>query len=94
MALSLEQVLNSSNSRASSNAEQRPRVHKFGEAWPEAVLLSAVLLEFKVLVGVILRVTLPLIFFVLPAVCQQLRETVYDIEVRAYLSPPIPRRNR
>jgi hypothetical protein len=68
--LRLEQVLSSSNSYTSSNAQERPRVDDLGEAWPEAVLLSAVLLEFEVLVRVILRVTLFLIFFVLPAVCQ------------------------
>jgi hypothetical protein len=70
MVSSLEQVLRSSNSHASSNAEERPRVDYLRESWPEAVLLSAVLLELKVLVGIILRITLLLVFFVLPAVCQ------------------------
>ena len=70
MVLRLEQVLSSSNSHASSNAEERPRVDDLGEAWPEAVLLSAVLLKLEVLVRVILRVPLFLVLFVLPAVCQ------------------------
>jgi len=69
MILSLEQVLSSSNSHTSSNAEERPRVDDLGEAWPEAVLLSAVLLELEVLVRVILRVPLLLVFLVLSAVC-------------------------
>lgn len=69
VVLSLEQVLGSSNSHASSNAEERPRVHDLGEAWPEAVLLYAVFLKVEVLVRIILRVTLLLVFLVLPAVC-------------------------
>jgi hypothetical protein len=54
MVSRLEQVLSASNSRTSSNAEERPRVEDLGETRPEAVLLSPVLLEFEVLVGVVL----------------------------------------
>ena len=70
MVLGLEQILSASNSHTSSNAMKGPRVDDLGEAWPEAVLLSAVLLKVEVLVGVILGVTLLLIFFVLPAIHQ------------------------
>lgn len=51
---SLEQVLDSSESDTTSNGEHRPRVDDLREAWPEAVLLSAILLEFEVLVRVFL----------------------------------------
>jgi hypothetical protein len=54
MVSRLEQVLGASNSCASSNAEERPRIDDLGEAWPEAVLLSAVFLEIEVLVGIVL----------------------------------------
>jgi hypothetical protein len=54
MVSCLEQVLGASNSRTSSDADERPRIDDLGAAWPEAVLLSAILLEFEILVRVIL----------------------------------------
>lgn len=70
MAFSLEQILGSSNSHTSSDAEKGPRADDLDKAWPEAIFLSAVFLEVEVLIGVFLRVALLLIFFVLPAVYQ------------------------
>jgi len=70
MVLSLKQVLSASDSQATSNAEERPRVDDLGEAWPETVLLPAILLELEILVRVVLRVAFLLVFLVLPAVCQ------------------------
>ena len=52
--MSLEQILSASNSHTSSDAEKRPRVDNLDKAWPEAVLLSAVLLELEILVRIIL----------------------------------------
>jgi hypothetical protein len=67
MVTRLDQILGASSSRARCDAKDSPRVDDLGQPRPETVLLSTVLLEFEVFVGVFLRIPFSLILLVLSA---------------------------
>lgn len=90
--LALKHVLRAGSRNARSDTDQNPRVGDLREARPEAVLLSAVFLEFCVLGRVFFGVTLLLVFFVLPR--QVLAKAKRTFASVTHLSPPIPRRKK
>jgi hypothetical protein len=69
MVTRFDQILSASSSHARCDANDSPRVDDLGKPRPEAVLLSTVLLEFKVFVGVFFRIPFSLVLLVLSVAC-------------------------
>jgi hypothetical protein len=58
--------LRCSTEYTSASHEKRPRVHKFFDAWPEALFFFAVILQLRFLLRILRRVAFQLTCFVLP----------------------------